>query len=88
MLDKLKNELSSKGETTFIVKIIPKSARNEIVGELMNDTLKIKINAVPEKGKANKELVSFLANQFNVSKSCIEIVSGHTSQIKTVKIYV
>ena len=47
--------------------------------------LKISVNAVPEKGKANKELIKFLAQKLQVAASLIEIVSGTTEHLK--KIY-
>jgi len=68
------------------LKVIPKSARNEIVGFLDDGTMKIKIHAVPEKGKANIEICEFLAREFGVSKRNIEIVRGETSAHKQVVI--
>jgi len=58
---------------------------NEIVG-VQGDALKIKINAPPVKGKANKALIDFLAKEFGMKKSEIEIMSGHTNRVKTIKI--
>jgi uncharacterized protein (TIGR00251 family) len=69
----------------FIVKIIPKSSKNEIIG-WFNDTLKIKIKEPPEKQKANKELISFLSKIFKISKSNIKIEKGSTSKIKKITI--
>jgi uncharacterized protein YggU (UPF0235/DUF167 family) len=34
---------------------------------------------VTPKGKANKALIALLAKEFNVSKSCITIISGKTN---------
>jgi len=42
----------------FKIRVQPGAARNEIVG-VQGDALKIKINAPPLKGKANKALVGF-----------------------------
>lgn len=50
------------------------------------DRLKIRLNTRPEKGKANKELISFFAEQLGVPQNMIEIVSGHTSQLKTIEL--
>ena len=47
---------------------------------------KIRIKAAREKGKANAELIKFLASYFKVSKSQIVIVSGRTEQIKLIRI--
>ncbi|MBR1904682.1 MAG: DUF167 domain-containing protein [Alphaproteobacteria bacterium] len=46
------------------------------------DYLKIAVNAVPEKGKANKELIKFLAKQLKLPTGNIEIISGATDHLK------
>ena len=43
------------------VKVIPRSRKTEFAGEMEDGSVKIKVAAVPEDGKANKELCSFLA---------------------------
>jgi hypothetical protein len=68
------------------VKVVPKSARNEIVEQLADGTLRIKVAAAPEKGRANAELCDFLAAEFGVAKSKVEVVAGHGSQRKQVVI--
>lgn len=45
---------------TLRVKVIPRGAKTEIVGTMADGTVKIKIAAPPEKGKANDELDSWL----------------------------
>lgn len=50
------------------------------------DCIKIRLNARPEKGKANKELIRFLADELGIPKKMISISSGHTSQKKTIKL--
>jgi len=69
----------------FKIKVQAGAAKNEIV-EVQGDALKIKINAPPVKGKANKALIDFLAGKLGVKKSEIEIISGHTSKIKKIKV--
>ncbi len=69
---------------TLRVKAIPRSAKTEIVGEMADGTLKIKIAAPPEKGKANDELVRFLALHYGVKG--VEIISGHTAALKMVRL--
>lgn len=63
------------------VKVTPNAPKNQIVGWL-NNTLKIKIAAPPQKGKANKELINFLAKEWNVQKSDIKIIKGRRSNTK------
>lgn len=70
---------------TFKVRVQPGAARNEIVG-VQGDALKIKINAPPVKGKANKALIDFLAKELGVKRSEVEIVSGHMSRVKKIKV--
>jgi len=38
------------------------------------------------KGRANKALIDFLAEELGVRKSEIEIMGGHTSKIKKIKV--
>jgi uncharacterized protein (TIGR00251 family) len=71
---------------TLRVKVIPRSSRSEVVGEMEDGTLKVKIAAAPEKGQANEELCAFLAKHFDVPKSSVSVVSGHSTPRKLVKI--
>ncbi|RPH39755.1 MAG: DUF167 domain-containing protein, partial [Burkholderiales bacterium] len=48
--------------------------------------LHIKIAAPPDKGKANKELVDFLAETLGIRKSAIQIIKGQASRNKIVAI--
>lgn len=68
------------------VKVIPKSSKTELAGYLADGTWKIKIAAAREKGKANRELIDFLAAHFNVAKSRIRITSGETSPLKRIHV--
>lgn len=68
------------------VKVVPKSARNQIVDQQPDGTLRIKVAAAPEKGKANAELCDFLAKEFGVSRSRVEVVAGHASHRKQILI--
>lgn len=68
------------------IKVIPKSPKNEIVGAMADGTLKVRIAAVAEKGKANAELIGFLAKHYGVTRADVEIMTGETSQLKQVRI--
>lgn len=48
--------------------------------------LKIRISAPPVEGKANERLTEVIAKAFGVSKSSVEIIKGHTSRLKTIRI--
>ena len=64
------------------IKIVPNSSKNEIV--LEENFVKVKITAQPIEGKANKALIEFLAKNFKIPKTSIEIVRGETSKEKTI----
>lgn len=68
------------------IKVLPRSSRNEVVGEMADGTLKIKLTAPPVDGKANDALIKILAEYFSVTKSKIKIMAGATSKNKTIKI--
>ncbi len=65
------------------VKIRPGAGINKILG-VRNGELVIKIKAPAEKGKANKELISFLAGSTGISRSAILIRSGKLSRHKVI----
>jgi uncharacterized protein (TIGR00251 family) len=81
-------KLRKNGTLTLNLKIIAKSSKNEIVGLLDDGSLKVKITAAPEKGKANAAIRAFLAEEFGVARTNIEIVRGETSPLKQVIISV
>lgn len=72
--------------TTLRVKVIPRAPRSEIVGTMADGTLKVRIAAVPERGKANDELCRLLADHFRVPPASVSVVSGKTSTVKLVRI--
>ncbi len=85
-LKQLAAALTAQGHVTFAVKVIPKSPRNEIVGSMSDGTLKVRVAAAPEKGRANAELCAFLAHEFRVSRGNVAIVAGETAHRKQIRI--
>ena len=69
----------------LIVKVVPNSKKNSIEG-FKEGVLKVKIQAPPDKGKANDELIEFLAELLRIPKSRIQIISGQSSRMKKVEI--
>ncbi|HVM90486.1 MAG TPA: DUF167 domain-containing protein [Verrucomicrobiae bacterium] len=70
----------------LVVRVIPNSSKTEFVGWMSDGCLKIKIAAPPVDGKANQELISFLAKTLDIPKNQIEIVSGQTSKKKRLRL--
>lgn len=69
----------------FQIKVLPRSSRCGTAGR-HGDALKLKITAPPVEGKANEEVIRFLARCLGVKTAQINIVSGAHSQIKTVAV--
>lgn len=80
----LSEEFKAKSPLYIKVKIIPKSAKNEIVEQMADGTYKIRITAMPVKGAANQELCKFLKKSLQVSE--VVIVSGGRDRVKLIRI--
>lgn len=65
------------------VRVVPRASRSELQG-IHGDALKIRLQAPPVEGKANRALVEFLAESLGVSRSGIEILTGDTNRNKRV----
>ena len=61
--------------------VVPGSRSNEVVG-IHGDRLKLKVQAPPEKGKANEDVCELLSDL--TGKKGVAIVAGFTSREKTV----
>lgn len=53
---------------------------------LQGEALKIRLTAVPVDGKANHDLVAFLAAQLSISRTQIQLVSGVSSRHKRLRV--
>lgn len=49
--------------------------------------LKVRVRAVPEKGKANAAIETVLAKSLGLPKSAVSVEKGETQRIKTVRIF-
>ncbi len=65
------------------VRAQPRSSRAGIDG-LVGDAVKVRVRCAPVDGKANKELIETLADEFGVAKSCVVFKSGETSKQKRI----
>ncbi len=67
------------------VKVITNAAKNQIIKKGKGEFI-VKVTATPERGKANKKVLEFLAEYFNVSKSDVLIVKGKYNSKKIMNI--
>jgi len=72
------------------LRVTPNAGRDVIEGfERLSDgteVLRLRVAAVPDRGKANAAVVALLAKALQVPKSAITVVSGETARLKTVEI--
>ena len=80
----------SGGGLLVDVRLTPKSSRDGIDGiEQLADgrcVLKARVRAVPEKGAANAALTKLVAKSVGLPKSAVDLESGSTSRIKTLRL--
>ena len=81
-LSALRATLAKHRVVTFDVKAVSRAARSEVVGITTDGAMKVRVAAVPDKGKANEELREILAGWFKVPKSNVELLQGEASPRK------
>ncbi|MBA7715324.1 hypothetical protein ES703_124365 [subsurface metagenome] len=75
----------SGNEVKISLRVYPNASRNEVVG-FANGILRVKVSAPPSKGKANRELITFLSRLLGVGKGSVNIIKGHTTRNKVVAV--
>ena len=68
------------------IRLQPRASRNEI-GEATGEELRVKVTAPPVDSAANEALIRLLADFLDSSRSRIELLRGHTSRHKLVKLH-
>jgi uncharacterized protein (TIGR00251 family) len=71
--------------TIIAVKVVPRAARDEVVG-WHDGALKIRVTAAPEHGRANRAVVELLAATLKLKKTAVSITAGASSALKRVSI--
>jgi hypothetical protein len=67
------------------VKVVPASSHSCLAGWL-GDTLKVRVTAPPERGKANAAVEATIAEALGVATSSVRVIRGQTSARKIVEI--
>lgn len=75
---------------SLFVRVTPNAGRDLIEGvEIRDDgscALRIRVKAVPDKGKANAAVVALLGKALGVPKTAMVVTAGETSRFKTLTI--
>ncbi len=72
--------------TLLSVKLQPRASANEI-GEPLGDELRIKVTAPPVDAAANEALIKLLAEKLDCARGRVELVRGHKSRHKVLKLH-
>ena len=78
--------LTGAGAAWLLTLHVQPGARATAIQGRHGDALKVRLAAPPVDGKANAELVRFLAETLQVPRSALEIVAGQASRQKRVRI--
>jgi uncharacterized protein (TIGR00251 family) len=73
------------GGVRLVLQITPNAKKTEVVG-VLDDALKLKLQAQPIEGKANEALVKYLAKTLGVPRSAVAITHGKTGKKKLIEI--
>ena len=73
------------GGCRVTVHVVPKASKSELAG-LHGDAIRVRLNAPPVDGKANKALCAFLAETLGVPARSVELVAGETSRRKILRL--
>jgi hypothetical protein len=75
---------------TLHLRVTPNAGADRIDGTQLRDdgsaVLRVRVTAVPDKGKANAAVVALVAKALGVPKSAVTLVTGDTARLKTIEI--
>ena len=83
--DSLPVSTAAERDATLKVRVQPKASRNQVDG-YADGTVRLRVTAPPEGGKANLAVVELLAETLGIPKSRIKVVRGHASRQKLVSV--
>jgi uncharacterized protein (TIGR00251 family) len=73
------------GGVRLAVQITPNAKKTEVIG-VLDDAIKLKLQAQPIEGKANEALVKYLAAALSVPRSAVTITHGLTNKRKLIEV--
>ncbi|MFA5154992.1 MAG: DUF167 domain-containing protein [Patescibacteria group bacterium] len=86
MLEQFIDNLAKNKEIYFRVKAVPGAGTTGFLDKMADGTIKIALAAAPEKGRANQELINFLAAGLGVRRYQVKIIGGANSRLKLIKV--
>jgi uncharacterized protein (TIGR00251 family) len=77
---------SGKSGAALTLRVTPRARKTEFAGVLEDGILRVRVAAPPVEGKANAELLGFLARVLGVRKNRLEIIAGQRGLDKIVSV--
>ena len=75
---------------SLLVRVTPNAGRDSLEGiGIAGDgrcLLRVRVSAVPDKGKANAAVIALLAKALRVPRSAVTVASGETARSKTIAV--
>lgn len=75
---------------TLFLRVTPNAGLDRIEGiETRDDgsaVLRLRVRAVPDKGKANAAVIVLIAKALRIPKSSVTLLSGETARLKTLRV--
>jgi hypothetical protein len=73
-------------EVLLEVLVVPRASRTERAGRDADGRLRVRLAAAPVDGKANRELLKFLAGELGVPAGRLRVSRGEASRRKTIAV--
>jgi len=86
IFDQYKKKLENNNEIYLKIKARPNAKKTEVREIMADGAIKIDLATPPVKGRANQELIKFLAQEFGVARDDIKIISGAWEKTKLIHI--
>jgi uncharacterized protein len=75
---------------TLYLRVTPNAGADRIEGVEHRDdgscVLRVRVGAVPDKGKANAAVITLVARTLGLPKSALTLIAGDTARLKTITI--
>jgi len=73
------------GAVIVHVHVMPNAPKTQVHG-LHNGALRVRLKAPPVEGRANLELVAWLARELELPRACIELIRGKSGRRKQLRV--
>jgi uncharacterized protein YggU (UPF0235/DUF167 family) len=81
---------ATSGGIRLRLRVTPNAGADRIEGSEIRDdgtaVLRVRVAAVPDKGRANAAVIALLADALRIPKSAVTLTAGETARLKTIEV--